>query len=70
MTTEAIRQKAEQSVEQSLESGQSVTQGDMQVSRVSVKDAFNISLHAESVKAAKDGRRPLFRSFDLSQVGR
>jgi hypothetical protein len=68
MANEQIKEKAQQSIEESLAGGQSVTQGDMQVSRVSVRDAFEISNSSEDIAARKAGRRPLFRSFNLSGI--
>lgn len=68
MAEEDIKQKADQSIQDSLESGASVSQGDMSVSRVSIKDALEIKNQAEDLAARKAGRRPLFRSFNLSGV--
>jgi hypothetical protein len=66
--TEDIRTKAAQSVEATLEGGQSVSQGDMQVSKASLKDAHAIMVHEDVRTAGRTGRRPLFRGINMSGV--
>jgi hypothetical protein len=69
MTDESVRDAAEVAVEKILEQGQSISQGDMQVSRASLRDAHAIMRDEDDRTAQKSGRRPLFRNLNISTVG-
>ena len=66
--SENIKTKAEASIESILEGGQSITQGDMQVSRASLRDAHAIVKDEEDRLARTSGRRPLFRGINISGI--
>ena len=68
MPDETIKEKAEASVEAVLDEGQSVTQGDMSVSRANLRDAHAILTMEDDRTARRTGRRPLFRNIDISGV--
>lgn len=65
---ETIKDAAKESVDKTLESGQTVTQGDMSVTRANLATAHKILKDEDDRKARRSGRRPLFRSFNLSGV--
>ena len=66
--SENIKTKAEASIESILDGGQSITQGDMQVSRASLRDAHAIVKEEEDRLARTSGRRPLFRGINISGI--
>jgi hypothetical protein len=68
MSNEDIASKAKESVEQTLQSGERVQQGDMSVSRVPLRDAHSILEREDDRQARRKGRRPLFRGLNLSGV--
>ncbi len=68
MTEKDIRTKAQESVEATLEGGQSVSQGDMSVSKASLKSAHDIMVEEDDRAARRSGRRPLFRGINISGV--
>lgn len=68
MSEDTVRDKAKASVEAVLEGGQSVQQGDLQVSKASLAAAHDIQVQEESREAQRSGRRPLFRNFNLSEM--
>lgn len=68
MTETAIETKAKSAIESVLDGGQSITQGDLQVSRASIAATHAILVHEEQRAAAKSGRRPLFRGFNISGI--
>jgi hypothetical protein len=68
MATETTSDKAEASVNAVLDGGQSVTQGDMSVSKAALRDAHAILKDEQDRTAQRSGRRPLFRGINLSGV--
>lgn len=56
-------------VEDILANGQSSTIGDISVSKTAVSAAYDILKQERDESARKDGRRPLFRGFNLSTMG-
>ena len=68
MSEESIKDQAEDSIGETLSSGQSVSQGDMSVNRAPLRDALNILREEENRAARKKGRRPLFRGINLGGI--
>ena len=67
-TESAIETAAAAAVESVLTGGQSVTQGDMSVSKASLRDAHAVLMHEEQRQSRKTGRRPLFRGMNLGGI--
>jgi hypothetical protein len=63
-----LETKAKDAIESILEGGQSVTQGDLQVSKASLAATHAILVHEEQRQASKSGRRPLFRGINISGI--
>lgn len=63
-----IKNKAEENIEAVLDGGQSITQGDMQVSKGSLKDSYMILRDEEARSAQRGGRRPLLRNINLGNM--
>jgi hypothetical protein len=63
-----IEQSASEGIADILAFGQSVSQSDMQVSRASLRDSYSILTHEANRQARRAGRRPLFRSLNISGV--
>ena len=63
-----IQEQAQESVESTLASGQSVSVDGMSVSKASLKDAHSIMVHEDDRQARRSGRRPLFRGLNISGV--
>ena len=68
MSEESIKDQAEDSIGETLSSGQSVSQGDMSVNRAPLRDALNILREEENRAARKKGRRPLFRGINMGGI--
>lgn len=66
MSDTTLKTKAQTAIERTLDGGQSITQGDMQVSQASLASAHAVLVHEEQRLAKKSGRRPLFRGINLS----
>jgi hypothetical protein len=66
--TDSIRTKAKESIESTLEGGQSISQGDMSVSKASLRDAHAVLVEEDTRRAARSGRRPMFRGINMSGV--
>lgn len=63
---DTIRDKANTAIESTLDSGQSIAQGDMQVSKANLRDAYQVLKDQEDRNAQKAGRRPLFRNINMN----
>lgn len=63
-----IRTKAAESIESTLEGGESVSQGEMSVRKASIRDAHAVMVYEEERSSRRSGRRPLFRGINLSGV--
>jgi hypothetical protein len=60
--------KAEASLQSALDSGQSISEGNLSVQKTPARDAYDI-LRMESDRAAqKTGRRPLFRGINMGTL--
>lgn len=68
MSDKSIQDHAEDSIGETLSSGQSVSQGDMSVNRAPLRDALNILREEENRAARKKGRRPLFRGINMGGI--
>lgn len=68
MSDSTICTAAKASVAATLAQGQSSTIGDMSITNANLRDAQSIIAEEENKTARKSGRRPLFRSLDLSGV--
>jgi hypothetical protein len=68
MSDQTIREAADSAASDILENGQYVMQGDMQVTRASLRDVHGVLTHEDNRAARKAGRRPLMRAVNLSAV--
>jgi hypothetical protein len=68
MSESTICTAAKASVAATLSQGQSSTIADVSVSNANLADAQAIIAEEENRTARKSGRRPLFRSINISEV--
>ncbi len=68
MSEKSLQELAEESVESTLSAGQSISQGDMSVSKANLAQAHEIMTQEEDRAARKSGRRPFLRNIDISRV--
>jgi hypothetical protein len=68
MAEETIAEIAAEAVEATLGEGQSVAMDGMSKTRANLRDAYEVMTAEASRTAARTGRRPLFRSINLSVV--
>jgi hypothetical protein len=66
MPDDTTADKAQASLDAALSQGVSISEGNLSVTRASVRDALAVLDREEDKTATRAGRRPLFRGFNLS----
>lgn len=69
MPDQTTAEKAKASLDASLDQGASISEGNLSVSRVNARDAYEIAKASKDEAAQKKGRRPLFRGINMGGMG-